>query len=312
VTAAGGPAPEWFGANLAVVPDEGHVTVDGVAVRWLRWGDAAKPPLALVHGGGAHAQWWSFLAPFLADDWCVVAPDLSGMGQSGWRQAYRTETWAEEVLAVVADAVPAARARPVLAGHSLGGSVVAVAAARHPERLAGVVLCDIGVRKVDEKSRSGRHFVNRRTYPSREEAVRRFKLIPRQPCANDWAVAHIAATSVRPVGAGGADDPTRPPPGDEIGWAWKFDWRLFTRTYDKPLRDYLGDITVPVACLHGAHSRIVTPEVAQRVVDCLGREVPTVWVPEAGHHLMLDQPLAFIAGLRGLLALFAFQPARHG
>jgi pimeloyl-ACP methyl ester carboxylesterase len=282
-----------------------------VPVRWLRWGDVERRPLVLVHGGGAHARWWSFLAPFLAEEWCVVAPDLSGMGESGWRQAYRTETWADEVLAVVADAVPSGAGRPVLVGHSLGGSVVGVAAARHPERLAGVVLCDIGVRKADEKSRSGRHFVNRRTYPSREEAIRRFKLIPRQPCANDWAVAYIAATSVRPVGASGADDPTRPPPGEEIGWAWKFDWRLFTRTYDKPLRDYLGDVTVPVACLHGARSRLVTPEVAERVVHALGRDVPTVWVPEAGHHLMLDQPLAFVAGLRGLLELLAHLPARH-
>jgi len=34
----------------------------------------------------------------------------------------------------------------------------------------------------------------------------------------------------------------------------------------------------------------------------LDQNVPFVAIPEAHHHLMLDQPLAFIASLRTLLA----------
>lgn len=294
-------APSWFRANLAVTPDEGHTTVEGCTVRWLRWGDPARPPLVLVHGGAAHARWWAPLAPFLTDEWCVIAPELTGHGDSDWRPAYRSETWAAEVLAVAAAAAGAGTPPPVLVGHSLGATVVGTAAALAGDGVRAVVLCDIGVRARDERSRSGRHFQNRRTYATRDEAVSRFKLIPRQPCDNPWMVRHIAETSVRPVGPGGADDPTRPAEGAVTGWAWKFDWRLFARTWDRWFGDYLAEITAPVAAIHGEKSRVVPPYVAQRVRDAL-REPPfEVWVPEARHHLMADQPIAFVAALRAAL-----------
>jgi len=35
--------------------------------------------------------------------------------------------------------------------------------------------------------------------------------------------------------------------------------------------------------------------------DLLNRQVPFIEIPEARHHLMLDQPLAFVAALRTLL-----------
>ena len=53
-----------------------------------------------MHGGAAHAHWWSFLAPQLAKQYYVVAPDLSGHGDSGRRTSYPRELWAREVLAV--------------------------------------------------------------------------------------------------------------------------------------------------------------------------------------------------------------------
>jgi hypothetical protein len=36
--------------------------------------------------------------------------------------------------------------------------------------------------------------------------------------------------------------------------------------------------------------------------DLLGRNAPFVEIPQAHHHLLLDQPLAFIAAVRALLA----------
>jgi len=287
-------APDWFVEALAVAPAEGEVRVDGCRVHYLTWGSAGAPPLVLVHGGAAHARWWSFLAPLLARDHLVVAPDLSGHGDSGWRDAYRTEVWSDEVLAVAEAATTAAPAGggglPFVVGHSLGAQVSCVAAARHGDRLGGVVLADFGLRRAGEKSRSGRHFQNQRVYPSYEEALKRFKLVPRQPCDNPWVLRHIAETSLRRA---------------ETGWAWKFDWRLFTRTSERPMADYLADVRIPTAFLHGQESRVVDDEVAARVREAYGRPAPTVWVPEARHHLMLDQPLAFVAATRALLAHLA-------
>jgi len=302
-----GDAPDWFVRNLAVRPDEGTTVVDGCPVRWRRWGSGTADPLVLVHGGGASSQWWVPLAPFLTTNRQVVAVELSGMGDSGWRTGgYRTEQWAAEVLACAADATgdSTGARRPVLVGHSLGGSVVAVTAALHPASVRAVVLCDTGVGRSLRTGRDGRHYRNRLTYPSVAEAVERFRLIPRQDCPNRWLIEHIARTSVRPVGPGGPDDPTRPAPGTETAWTWKFDWRLFARTYDRPFAEYLdvlGNSDVPVACINGEQSRLVTPEVAARLVGHLPAAVHTS-VPEARHHLMLDQPLAFVAALRAVLA----------
>ena len=47
---------------------------------------STRPGLLLVHGNAAHAYWWSFIAPLLARDYNVAAMDLSGMGDSGWRE----------------------------------------------------------------------------------------------------------------------------------------------------------------------------------------------------------------------------------
>lgn len=295
--------PAWFTQQCAVVPDEGTIDVDGCAIRWLRWGDPAAPPLVLVHGGAASSRWWVPLAPFLTTDRCVIAPDLSGMGDSGWRTAgYRTEQWADEVLACVGEASRSAE-RPVLVGHSLGGSVVAVAAVRRPDAVRGVVLCDTGVSRSTRTGRSARHFRNRLTYRDAAEAVARFKLIPRQDCANAWMVQHIARTSIRPVGPGGPDDPTRPDDDAAVAWTWKFDWRLFARSYEKPFAAYLeqlGALELPVACIFGERSRVVTAEVAERIAAHLGPR-PTVWIPDAAHHLMADQPIAFVTALRAVL-----------
>jgi pimeloyl-ACP methyl ester carboxylesterase len=290
-------APGWFVEALGVSPSVGHVLVDGCTINVLTWGEPGRPLLVLVHGGAAHARWWSFLAPLLARDRRVVALDLSGHGDSGWRDAYRVEQWSDEVRAVTEVAqAEATRAggprsatsrRPIVLGHSLGAQVSCVVAARHGDHYAGAVLADFGIRRPGEQSRSGRHFQNQRVYPTYDEAVKRFKLVPRQACDNPWALRHIAESSVRRT---------------DRGWAWKFDWRVFTRTSDRLTSEYLGDIRIPTAFLHGQESRVVTIEVAQRVSAAFGRPAPVVWVPEARHHLMLDQPLAFVAATRALLS----------
>ena len=297
--------PAWFRTNLAVAPDIGSTDVDGCTLRWLRWGDPTSPPLVLIHGGGAHARWWAPLAPFFTERHCVLAPDLSGMGDSDWHtDGYRTEQWADEVLAVLADACPRPAAPAVLVGHSLGAGVVAAAAVRHDGPLGGVVLCDLGGQRRGDRDRSSRLFQNRIVYATEAEAVQRFKLIPRQPCTNEWMVAHIARHSVRPVGPGGPSDSTRPPRAQAVAWAWKFDWQVFARTDQHPLSTVLpqlGAAAFPVASIYGEHSRNVPPDRAARLDDLLGGR-PSITVPDARHHLMVDQPIAFVTALRTLLA----------
>jgi len=49
-------------------------------------------------------------------------------------------------------------------------------------------------------------------------------------------------------------------------------------------------------------SAIVPPETGAYMYELLNRNAPLVEIPQAYHHLILDQPLAFIAALRALFA----------
>lgn len=123
-----------------------HVTVDiRGPVHLLDPGgpdDADRPPLVLVHGlDGSAANWWD-VAPELARDHRVVAPDLPGFGRTRLRRRWRSITAHADLTVAVAQRAVGARPdrRVVLVGNSMGGPVVLAAAARHPDLVAGVIL----------------------------------------------------------------------------------------------------------------------------------------------------------------------------
>src|SRR5687767_4360175 len=140
-------APDWFRRALAVPFEQGEVEVQGAVVRFLAWGEPGRRGLVFVHGGGAHAHWWTHVAAKFAAEHRVVAIDLSGHGDSDHRDEYSLEQWTDEVVAV-------ARAGridgpPVVVGHSMGGFVTIATAARHPDQLAGAIVCDSPVTQPD-------------------------------------------------------------------------------------------------------------------------------------------------------------------
>jgi pimeloyl-ACP methyl ester carboxylesterase len=279
--------PPWFDAALASSPEEREVVVDGTAVRYLSWGDRSNPGLVFVHGGAAHAHWWSFIAPLFTTEWHSVAIHLSGMGDSGRRGAYSHDMWAKEVMAVSDDA--GFPGPPVIVGHSLGGMVTIQTAATFGDRLAGAVIVDAPVRRPSpesEEGRSGHAFNTPGVYATQEEAVSHFALVPRQPSENDYIIDYIARMSVHETPA---------------GWTWKFDPNIFDGTL-VALRDQLNSVRCRVALFRGERSVVVPPDTARYMYDLMGRISPVVEIPEAHHHLMLDQPLAFVAALRTLLA----------
>jgi len=281
--------PEWFTKAISVPFQKRCLTVGQCPINYLVWGSAEKPPLLLIHGGAAHAMWWSMIAPELARHYYVIAPDLAGHGDSGRRGEYPMDAWANDVLAVSEDAAPGRP--PVLVGHSMGGLVSIVAAATNgSERLAGAIIIDSPVRKPDPESsegKVGRSFRNKRTYSDIETAISQFRLIPPQPCEHAFILEHVARHSLRQ---------------SEHGWTWKFDPRVFLRFPRPPIRDYLVKVNCRVALMRGEFSVIVPPETGEYMYELLNRNAPLVEIPQAHHHLILDQPLAFIAALRALLA----------
>jgi pimeloyl-ACP methyl ester carboxylesterase len=149
---------------------------------------------------------------------------------------------------------------------------------------------DSPVRRPDPETQegtSGRSFRNPKTYPTEEEALARFRLVPPQPCENDFILDHIARHSLRET---------------EAGWTWKFDKRVFPQMAPRPMSEVLKQVPCRIALMRGEWSVVVLPETAEYMYELLERNAPLIEIPQAHHHLFLDQPLAFIAALRALLA----------
>ncbi|MBO0729879.1 MAG: alpha/beta hydrolase [Acidimicrobiaceae bacterium] len=286
VAAEAPAAPQWFEDALAAERQHRQVSVAGCPISYWRWGGPAPKGVVLVHGGGAHARWWDHVAPLLAhDERCVVAIDLSGHGDSGRRGQYSVEGWAEEMLAVAAHAGIAGP--PVLAGHSLGGWAAVVAAARHPDAVAGLILMDCRIMDAapeDQEARQRRAFGPLRVYSTLDEALARYRTVPEQDDYLPFVFHHVAVTSAHEV---------------EGGWTWKFDPSVFDQR--RPGNEALRQITCRVALVRGERG-LLTPAISGEMYRALGRRAPIVEVPLAGHHLMLDQPLLLVTALRALLA----------
>ena len=56
------------------------IEVEGAKVEVLAWGQRGKPGLMFLHGGAAHADWWSFIAPFFAAQAASCRSDLHRHG----------------------------------------------------------------------------------------------------------------------------------------------------------------------------------------------------------------------------------------
>lgn len=95
-----------------------------------------------IHGITGNHLCWTYLADTLKGS-RVVAPDLRGRGRSSAVSGpFGLRTHADDVLRTL-DTLGIDRT--VLVGHSMGGFVATIAAHRHPDRVAALVLVDGGL-----------------------------------------------------------------------------------------------------------------------------------------------------------------------
>ncbi|HJV34728.1 alpha/beta hydrolase [Geomonas sp.] len=110
-----------------------------VKIRYLDYGSPSAEPLVMLHGGAWCWQEYLTLIPSLAQRWHVYALDSRGNGASGWTPGhYRLEELTEDVVTFVGRLDQPA----VLAGHSIGGAVALMTAARIPEKVKAVIVED--------------------------------------------------------------------------------------------------------------------------------------------------------------------------
>lgn len=125
---------------------EGEWTsADGLTLRYRDYpGRDDRPPILCIPGLTRNARDFEPLAQAFAGEWRVICADLRGRGQSD----YAKDTTTYMPLQYVADIQElldqAQLGRVVTVGTSLGGIVIMLLAMQAPERIAGVVLNDIG------------------------------------------------------------------------------------------------------------------------------------------------------------------------
>ncbi len=290
------PAPGWFIDAIAAPCEAASVSHLGARISYRRWGRADAPGLLFVHGKGAHEHWWDFIAPFFAADWNVAALSFSGMGSSDWREAYSLETFAGELLAVCeAAGMLAGGRRPFVVAHSFGGFVAAVAAARSGQMLSGAIILDCPLRPpprdwVQEETRE-RVMVSP-AYPDLETILGRFRLAPPQECPNDFILDHVARYSVKPVER--ADG--------QPAWTWKFDPHIWPRMDLSGIGgDPIADARCRISLMRGELSTLVTPQLHASALSRAPKGTVSATIPQAAHHVMLDQPLATVAAINAQL-----------
>ena len=264
--------------------------VAGIRMHYLEWpGPPGAPPVLLLHGFLAHAHWWDFIAPWLAEHHRVIAPDFGGMGDSEHRREYRQELFHEEIAGII-EATGIAGCTAI--GHSFGGRALLHACARHPRLVSHAIVVDSRLGSPEDPLRGfDEAWRPKKRYPDAAAILQRFSLRPVEP-APRAALDHMGRCSIR----------------EEQGhWVWKFDehiTRLFqegNRTGGIDDHQALRSLDVPVDFVYGEDSKVVTPSRARALRTALRNVKSVTGLPCSHHHLPVSAPLALLGTLRVLL-----------
>ncbi len=282
--------PGWYTRALETDTEQSTVSVEGCKINYATWGKVGNPGIVLIHGSNANLEWWRFVAPFLSDQFRVAAIDLSGNGDSDWRDIYSGELYAREVMAVceAAELGP----RPQVVAHSFGGFVGLETGHHYGLQLGGIIFCDFTVRPPEQYTEWGKKAAETgttrptRIYESFEAALGRFRLVPEQPCPA-FVVDYLGRKALRQV---------------EGGWTWKFDPAMFDHLeMGMAQRDKFARLACRSALILGEHSTDDGALSGPYMAEITRGILPAFTLPGTHHHFMLDEPIATVAAIKGIL-----------
>jgi pimeloyl-ACP methyl ester carboxylesterase len=216
----------------------------------LTFGDPEKPIILALHGWLDNAASYAQLAPLLTD-YYVVAIDLPGHGLAPHEATDDTysiddyENWVNTAIESITD-------QPIiLLGHSMGGAIACLFAAKYPEKVSKLICIDaLGPLSQDaldanptlqesaKRMREAVQFASTKTYESLE------KMIQARVRANNLTPDELELMVRRGV--------TQTPDG----WQWRFDPALtnISRYYyaEKTVLEGLSKLSMPVLVVEGS------------------------------------------------------------
>ena len=281
-------------SDASFTPDSRTFQVNGLELHHLDWGTSGRPPLVLLHGIRLHAHCWSHFSRAFRGDYHVLALDARGHGDSGWSEEghYHLNDLYEDLHAVLEERK---LGEVTLIGHSLGARTAMLYTHLHPERVRRLVLVDMGAglpptaKPVDFSRYT--ETPPPKDFATHEEAVEYLggilRLAPRE------LIEESVRFGMRELPSG--------------NFTWKYDPALSgpprprTGTPEWDLWEAVKTIDCPTLLLHGEHSRVVTPEIAQRMAAEMS-DCRVELVEQAGHALFTDQPEAFAKSVKRFLA----------
>jgi pimeloyl-ACP methyl ester carboxylesterase len=247
-----------------------------------RRGPEAAPLVLLLHGLGAHARWWDFVARPLARRFDVWAPDLRGHGDAPPPPAtgFGAVEHARDVARLLEGAGRGAR---LVIGHSFGGAVAVELARLAPERVGALVLLDVPLAWPARWSTVLR-FLSAGAgvaFDSLADAVRAYRPLPRRTLAPPARLRHVARHGFRIRAPGGPWVSKTARAAYRLGPAWD-------------LAAALAGVRAPTLFVRGSESEVVPRAAFLALATRFG--VACEEIEGAAHHLPLDAP-AHVAAL---------------
>lgn len=208
----------------------------------------------------------------------MAAVDLPGHGESGWRENYDLVSWARDVALLIEE--ERGLHPPIVIGHSMGATVALVLASLRLTTLTGVIAIDspIGIPHPKDE----RFSPTQRKYHTRHDAESRFRVLPSDPSTPGFIEKYLARHAVRQL--------------PDVAWTWKTDPMAMT-----PVLIQVGDLAPVIdtpALIVLAERGLATWEVSRQVSHRFRQPTEIVSIANAGHHILLDQPLMLISLLQ--------------
>jgi len=259
-------------------PADRFVTVGDLRIHYVDWGNAAAPPLVLVHGIDRIARTFDHVAPHFAGRYHVIAMDLRGHGDSGWdpQARYLVEDHAGDLEGLVHQL---GLRSVTLWGNSTGGRVVQVFAGAHPDLVAAVIAEDVG----PERPRSIADAYARRVKEEENGWATPDDLSARLQKANPAMPPEVLQPYVRFGTKRRADGRV----------VWKRDPNLVKGFVETELWRYVRDIKAPILYVLGGRSTIVAPATQEQLQKTLP-QARIVTIPDTGHYPSDERPEEFV------------------
>ena len=263
--------------------------VNGLSLHALEWAAPGAPGLCFLHGGSAHSHWFDHVITPFVGRYHILSLDQRGHGSSEWPKppAYATEDFVADLVGVM-DAM--GWPGMTVVGHSMGGANAMGLSAWHPERVDRLVIVDsrpsIPAERLGTMHARGAHALRTpRRHPTPEAAVASFRLLPRETNADPALLAHVARAGIAER---------------DGGWSYSFDPAANGSRKPHDMWPHLSKIRAPTLIVRAALSPVLTPEMAARMRELI-QDVQVVEVPDAYHHVTLDQPARFVSAVEGFL-----------